>query len=231
MNRYSRILDKNPREIVLIKSRPCRWGRCFFCDYIADNSNDNDQTIVEFNRKILDEIKGDLKQLEVINSGSVFEIPEECLRDIKDIADEREIERIYFESHYSYRHRLEEIREFFPGQEIIFKMGMETFDDGFRNDYLRKGVFYKDLDEVASYFQSICLMVGIKGQTREMIKRDMELLEEYFERGCINIFVENTTELRRDEELIAWFRENYSHLEERENIEILWNNTDFGVGD
>ena len=44
MNRYSVIDDKNPREIVLLRSHPCRWGRCFFCDYIADNSIDEEGT-------------------------------------------------------------------------------------------------------------------------------------------------------------------------------------------
>ena len=37
MERYSRILEKDKREIVLLKSRPCIWGKCSFCDYIEDN--------------------------------------------------------------------------------------------------------------------------------------------------------------------------------------------------
>lgn len=230
MIRYSEILDKNPREIILLKSRPCRWGRCFFCDYIEDNS-DNDKEIIEFNREILKNVTGNLKQLEIINSGSVFELPKECLKNIKDIVVEKNIETLYFEAHYSYRHNLEEIREFFPGRDIVFKMGMETFDGEFRNEYLKKGIVYENIGEVRKYFQSICLMVGIKGQTREMIKKDMEILLKYFERGCINIFVENKTPVKRDEEIINWFRQEYSYLEDMENIEILWNNTDFGVGE
>ena len=73
-------------------------------------------------------------------------------------------------------------------------------------------------------------MVGIKGQTKEMIDYDMECLQKYFEYGCINIFVNNTTDIKADDELIQWFKEKYSYLEKNPNIEILWNNTDFGVG-
>ena len=37
MERYSRITDKNRREIVLLRAFPCAWGKCTFCDYIEDN--------------------------------------------------------------------------------------------------------------------------------------------------------------------------------------------------
>ena len=128
------------------------------------------------------------------------------------------------------RDRLSEITEYFKGIDVIFKCGIETFDDDFRNKYLKKGVHFKDYKEVADYFQSICLLIGIKGQTRKMIQRDIDIVENNFPYACINIYVENSTPIKRDEELITWFKENYSYLDEKANIEILWNNTDFGVG-
>ncbi len=229
MIRYNRILGKNPREIVLLKSRPCQWGRCLFCDYIRDNCDDDNQ-INKFNQDILNNVTGEFKQLEVINSASVFQLPEKTLETIKNIAHLKGIERLYFESHYCYRHRLHEIVDYFKGIDIIFKCGIETFNNNFRNNYLNKGVYFTDYRDVAKYFKSICLLVGIKGQTKEMISKDMDILQEHFDYGCINIYVENSTPVKRDEELIHWFKENYSYLEEYDNIEILWNNTDFGVG-
>jgi hypothetical protein len=74
-------------------------------------------------------------------------------------------------------------------------------------------------------------LVGIKGQTKEMISNDIAILLKHFERGCINIFVNNTTPVKADPELISWFRDEYSCLDKMENIEVLWNNTDFGVGE
>ena len=229
MLRYNRITDKNKREIVLLKSRPCAWGHCAFCDYIDDNSS-NDEDIIKFNRKVLENVSGEFKKLEVINSASVFELPLECLRNIKDIALSKGIKKIYFESHYSYKDRLSEITDYFEGIEIIFKCGIETFDDNFRNKDLKKGVHFIDYSEVANYFKSICILVGIEGQTREMIEKDIKIIENNFPYACINMYVENSTPFKRDEDLIDWFRENYSYLEDNNNIEILWNNTDFGVG-
>lgn len=230
MIRYSRIIEKTPREIVLLKSRPCKWGRCFFCDYVHDNSHNDDVNIISFNQDVLKNVTGEFKKLEVINSASVFELPKECLRDIKDIVDTKKIKTLYFESHYTYRHRLNEIIDYFKGTEIIFKCGIETFDHDFRNNYLNKAVYFDDYSEVAKYFKSICLLVGIKGQTKEMIKKDIEILQNNFEHGCINIYVENSTPVKSDYELISWFKKEYSYLDKLENIEVLWNNTDFGVG-
>lgn len=229
MLRYSRILDKNQREITLLKSRPCKWGLCSFCDYIDDNCSD-DKDIIEFNRNILSNVTGEFRSLEIINSASVFELPDECLKDIKDIVIEKGIEKLYFESHYSYRNRLSEITDYFKGVDITFKCGIETFDNDFRNKFLKKGVYFNDYNEVAKYFKSICLLVGIQGQTKEMITKDIEIMQNYFERGCINIYVENSTPIKRDDEIIDWFKGTYSYLDTHENVEILWNNTDFGVG-
>ncbi|MBU5427034.1 radical SAM protein [Tissierella pigra] len=230
MIRYSRILEKNPREIVLLKSRPCTWARCFFCDYIHDNCKD-DTSIIQFNKEILKDITGNFKKLEVINSASVFELPKECLQDIKDIVYGKDIKELYFESHYMYKNRLQEIRDFFPDIDVKFKSGIETFHNEFRNNYLKKGVNFNSPQEVAAHFDSICLLVGIKGQTKGMVSQDIDLLLKYFKRGCINIYMENSTPVKADLELISWFKKEYSYLKDMDNIEILWNNTDFGVGE
>ena len=81
------------------------------------------------------------------------------------------------------------------------------------------------------YFSSICLMVGIKGQSKEMIQKDINIVLNNFDYGTINIFTENTTNIKRDEELIKWFEKEYRFLEKNDKIEVLFENTDFGVGD
>ncbi|HBA04319.1 MAG TPA: radical SAM protein, partial [Clostridium sp.] len=85
--------------------------------------------------------------------------------------------------------------------------------------------------EVRKYFSSVCLMVGIKGQSKEMIKRDIDIVLSHFDYGTINIFTENTTDIKRDEELISWFEKEYNFLKDVSKIEVLFENTDFGVGD
>ncbi|MDR7869869.1 MAG: radical SAM protein [Tissierellaceae bacterium] len=187
--------------------------------------------MIEFNNHILRNITGEFKRLEVINSASVFELPKETLQDIKDIIVKKGIDELYFESHYSYKNRLQEIKGFFPGVNVKFKCGIETFNEEFRNKYLKKGVVFDTPEEVANYFDTICLLVGIKGQTKEMITNDIEILLKHFNRGCINIYVNNSTPVEADPQLIEWFRQEYHHLEKMKNIEVLWNNTDFGVGE
>lgn len=229
MDRYNKITNKNNREIVLLKGFPCIWGKCTFCDYIDDNGV-NEEELVALNKEVLNNITGEFKVLEVINSGSCFEIPKETLEDIKRIVKEKKIEKLFLESHWCYRNRLDEMREFF-GVPIIFKIGVETFDNNFRNLVLNKNANFKTFEEVKEYFQSVCIMVGIKGQTRDMIKRDMDIVLENFKYATINVFVENTTDIKRDDQLVNWFAEEYKFLNDNETIEVLYHNTDFGVGD
>jgi len=228
MERYGVIENKNPREIVLLKGKPCFWGKCSFCDYIEDNSTDEAQ-MDSVNKAALSRVSGKYKALEIINSGNVFELTPGTMDNIKYICENKNIEKLFFESHWAYHKRLDEIRDFF-GIPIIFKCGIETFDDDFRNNVLMKGAYFSTPEEVAKYMDSICLLVGVKGQTRQMIAKDMEILLKYFKYGCINVFTQNSTAVEPDNDLIKWFRDNYSHMENLNNIDVLWNNTDFGVG-
>ena len=229
MDRYNKITNKNNREIVLLRAFPCVWGKCSFCDYIDDNGR-NEEGLNKLNKEVLDNITGEFGVLEVINSGSCFEIPKETLEYIKKIIDEKGIKLLFLESHWCYRNKLDEMRKFF-NIPIIFKIGIETFDYDFRNKFLNKNAKFKDPKEVQEKFQSVCIMVGIKGQTKEMIKRDMDIVQQYFKYATINVFVENTTDIKRDEELVKWFRKEYRYLDKHPTIEVLYNNTDFGVGD
>lgn len=226
--RYSKVTNKNKREILLLKASPCKWGRCKFCDYILDNS-ENEEENIKTNEKELQKVTGEFGVLEVINSGSIFELPKKNLDTIKKIVQEKNIKLLIFEAHWIYRKRLQELKDFF-NIPVIYKLGLETFDDNFRNNVLNKGIIINHPTDVSKYYDSICLMVGIKGQTKESIDKDIKYLLKYFKKGCINIWIENSTGFKRDNELVKWFKEKYYYLESNENIEILWNNTDFGVG-
>lgn len=229
MDRYSKITNKNVREIVLLRSHPCAWGKCLFCDYIDDNSKDEDE-LNRCNLEVLKHVTGEFGVLEVINSGSCFELPQITLEQIKEVIREKNIQKLFFESHWMYRKKLNEMREFM-GIEIVYKIGVETFDHDFRENYLNKHADFKTPEDVAQYFNSPCLMVGIKGQTREMIDHDIQLLKEHFKLGTINVYTNNTTCVVRDDELVAWFMEKYRYLLDDPAVEVLYENTDFGVGD
>ena len=228
MDRYSEVTNKNQREIVLLKAFPCKWGKCSFCDYILDNSKEEEE-INKLNFEVLENITGKYKVLEVINSGSCFEIPKATLLRIKEIIKEKKIERLFLESHWIYKKKIQEMRDFFE-IPITFKIGVETFDNEFRNGYLNKNANFESVEELKEYFDSPCIMVGIKGQTKEMIDRDMEIVQKHFDHATINVFINNTSEVKRDQGLVDWFENKYKFLIENPKIEILFNNTDFGVG-
>ena len=122
------------------------------------------------------------------------------------------------------------MREFF-NIPIVFKIGVESFDYDFRNNFLNKNAKFKTVDELKEYFDSPCMLVGIKGQTKEMIDKDMNIVLNNFEHATINVFVNNTTSIKRDENLVNWFIEKYDFIDKNTDIEVLYNNTDFGVGD
>lgn len=229
MDRYSKITKKFPREIVLLKAHPCKWGQCSFCDYIEDNSVDEEE-IFRINQEVLSHVTGEFGVLEVIDSASCFELPKSTLDLVKKVVQDKNIKKLFLESHWIYRHRLQEMRDFF-GIPILFKIGVETFDNNFRERILNKNAKFKTPEEVAKYFDSPCIMVGIQGQTKEMIKKDIEIARKYFDHATINVYTNNTTCIKRNEDLVKWFQENFKYLEKDPQFEVLWQNTDFGVGD
>ncbi|MCX3067498.1 radical SAM protein [Cetobacterium somerae] len=228
--RYSKIENKNKREIVLLKSFPCKYGKCKFCNYIEDNSTD-ELEIDKVNLETLQEVTGEFGALEVINSGSVFELPIKTLERIREVVYNKNIKLLYFEIYYGYKNRLDEIREFFKGVDIRFRMGMETFDNNFRINSYGKNfkIDTPEIEELSKKLYSVCLLICVKGQTKEMIKKDIELGLKYFKSITVNIFINNGTEVERDEELVKWFVENYNQLQEDPRVELLIDNKDLGV--
>lgn len=228
--RYNKITDKHQREIVLLKSFPCKYGKCSFCNYIEDNSLD-EKEIDAVNMEVLKEITGEYEVLEVINSGSVFELTPRTLEKIKKIVKEKNIKVLYFEIYYGYIKRIEEIKKYFFDVEIRFRMGIETFDNDFRVKVYNKNFILKEKEiiEISKKLFSVCLLICVKGQTKEMIENDIKIALENFQGVTINIFINNGTVIERDNELVKWFIEKYSYLTLNDKVELLIDNKDLGV--
>lgn len=228
--RYNKITDKHQREIVLLKSFPCKYGKCSFCNYIEDNSLDEKEIDV-VNMKVLKEITGEYGVLEVINSGSVFELTSRTLEEIKKIVKEKKIKILYFEIYYGYIKRIEEIKKYFFDVEVRFRMGIETFDNDFRVKVYNKNFTLKEKEivEISKKLFSVCLLICVKGQTKEMIENDIKIALENFQGVTINIFINNGTVIERDNELVKWFIEKYSYLTSNDKVELLLDNKDLGV--
>ena len=236
MERYSVIHDKFPREFVLLQGLGCRWGRCAFCDYHTDVSDNS----FEINRKVLEQVTGQYGVLDIINSGSCFELDDQTIALIQRIVVEKKIHTLWFEAHWMYRHRLEEFRlrilSLFPTpysllHTIKFRCGIETFDPDLRTKWNKGVPANVTAEDVAKYFQGVCLLCCTEGETRERIIRDIQLAEQYFEYFSVNVFCNNTTSIKRDTALVEWFiHDLYPTIKENPHLEILLDNTDLGVG-
>ncbi len=231
--RYSKVNGKFEREIVLLKSFPCIYGKCSFCNYIEDNSNDENK-INKINFEILKEVTGEFKVLEVINSASVFELPKDTLKIIREVVYSKNIEVLYFEVFYPYHSKIEDLIKFFNKEkkvEIRFRTGIETFDNDFRRQIYNKNIFLdnKKIKELSEKIYSVCLLIATKGQTREMIKKDIEIALKNFKAVTINVFIENGTVVKRDEDLVNWFVKDMKYLFFHPRVEVLIDNKDLGV--
>lgn len=227
LQRYARIDTVLPREFLLLQGKGCRWRRCTFCDYYTDVGPEP----YLVNRSVLGRVTGVHGVLDVINSGSAPELDARTLWLIRETAERREIHTLWFEAHWMYHHRLAAFAERFPNQTVKFRCGVESFDPALREKW-NKGIPPEVTpEEIARYYQGVCLLVGLEGQTKEGILRDLALAEEHFEYFSVNQFVENSTGLRRDPELSRWFAAKVApRLARVFGAEVLLNNTDLGVG-
>jgi hypothetical protein len=183
------------------------------------------------NSKVLGSVTGVYGVLDIINSGSAMELDKQTIEEIKRVVKEKQIHTLWFEAHYMYRNQLARFAEQFEGVEVKYRCGIESFDSALREQW-KKGVTADvTAEDVAKYFQGICLLCCTEGDSKERILRDIALAEQWFEYASVNVFCENTTRVKRDEELVKWFvDELYPQLKQSKKIEILIDNTDLGVG-
>lgn len=227
MQRYSLITEKFPREFLLLQGTGCRWKKCTFCDYYDDASDSPFET----NRKVLEQVTGEYGVLDIINSGSAMELDDETTELIKEVVVAKEIKTIWFEAHYMYRNRLQEFAMQFAPATVKFRCGVESFDATLRSSWAKGIPASVTAADVAKYFKGICLLCCTVGDSKERIIRDIATAKEHFEYFSVNLFCNNTTPVKRDEELAAWFvKELYPTLKTDRQIEVLVENSDLGVG-
>lgn len=227
MERYHIIDTKFPREFLLLQGQGCRWRKCTFCDYHNDIS-DNSFAI---NKSVLDHVQGIYGVLDIINSGSATELDSDTIAYIKQIVRQKHIHTLWFESHYMYRHQLREFALQFAPATVKFRCGVETFDTQLRNQW-KKGIPDEiGPAELSHHFQGVCLLCCTLGENKQRIVNDIAIARSHFEYCSVNLFCNNTTPVRRDDELVKWFiDEIYPTLQHASDVEVLVNNTDLGVG-
>lgn len=227
MDRYSLIHTKLPREFVLLQGTGCRWRKCTFCDYHKDTSDNP----FEVNAPVLRQVTGRYGVLDIINSGSAMELDAQTLALIREVVREKHIHTLWFEAHYMYRKRLATFAAQFEGVTVKFRCGIETFSPTLRKCWNKGVPTSVGAQELAQYFQGVCLLCCTTGETQSHILTDIALARQHFEYASVNVFCNNSTPVQQDKKLAQWFAsEVYPQIKDDPQIEVLMENTDLGVG-
>ena len=212
---------------MLLQGRGCKWGKCTFCDYHSDTS----ENPFEVNRPVLEQVSGLYGVLDVINSGSCMELDGQTLELLQRIVAEKNIHTLWFEAHWIYRHKLAAFAALFPGVQVKFRCGVETFDPELRKRWNKGIPETVAAADIAGYFKGVCLLCGTDVEDFNHIVTDIETACENFEYLSVNLFCNNTTGVKRNEEIAKRFvDEIYPLYKENPKIEILIENNDLGVG-
>ena len=227
MDRYSLIHTGMPREFVLLQGQGCRWRKCTFCDYHEDVSADP----YIINKEVLEQVTGQYGVLDVINSGSAMELDEATLALLERVVREKEIHTLWFEAHYMYRSRLKAFAARFAPAKVKFRCGVESFDAAQRIRWNKGIPAHVTARDIAEHFNGVCLLCCTMDDTRERILADIATARRHFEYFSVNLFCNNGTEVKRNEQLARWFvAEVYPLIKDEPGIEVLIENTGLGVG-
>lgn len=232
MERYSVLKEKNPREIVLLRGSGCKWKRCTFCDYHLDYCLDEEENY-NLNAQVLSKVTGIYNKLEVINSGSFCDLDNKTMDLIIKTCEEKNISTVHFECHYIHHEEVPALKGKFKEHNINvrIKTGVETFDVDYRENVMKKGFGKSTPEKIRTYADEVCLLFGLTGQTESSMKNDIETGLKYFDRVCVNIMNDNTTNVKPDNSVIKVFAEKIApNYIGNDRVDILMKNTDFGVG-
>jgi hypothetical protein len=203
LKRYGQITERLPREIVLLRGSGCFWGNCIFCDYHLDQDRSAFKNY-KLNSEVLKKVTGQYGVLQVINSGSTSELDVCTVFELIRLCRDKNIKKIIFEGHVKYEENIELFKEQFSPVELKFIVGAETFDVDYRENILHKGIGPRKACDFKN-FDWVNLLFGMHGQTLEGLKKDVKLALKYFERVTVNVFCENSTEVKRDNRLVEEF--------------------------
>ena len=180
------------RENVLLVSLGCSYGKCTFCDYQDDKSS-SVLACDSVNKKVLEQVRGrevNSSVLDVTCSASYTELPFTTMNFIRETCEKKGIKTVILEGHYIYRESNKYFTDFFnaKGIDVMFRCGVETFDESIREGILRKGLPGVSPEDIAKYYDWINLMYGMDCQSMDQLKKDIDTGLKYFKRINLSIY-------------------------------------------
>ena len=221
-----------PRENILLVSLGCSYGKCTFCDYQDDKSS-SVLSCDAVNKKVLSMVRGNeigSSTLDVTCSASYTELPFTTMNYIRQTCENKGIKTVILEGHYIFRDSNPFYTDFFnlSGIEVLFRCGVETFDEHIRESILHKGLPGVSPQELSRHYQWINLMFGMEGQSLPQLKFDISTALRYFKRINLSLYTTVPNGPKRDENQIKEFYSSnyYGELLNNPSIDIFdeWDN-------
>ncbi|MFW9937200.1 MAG: archaeosine biosynthesis radical SAM protein RaSEA [Candidatus Thorarchaeota archaeon] len=226
-----RLLNGKGKELaIVLRTKGCSWalsekGGCSMCGYINDSylqDIDHENILKQFEFALqskLEQINSDQEDyvLKIFNSGSFFddnEISEQIREKIyKKVANIDKIKEIVVESRPEYisKVKLEAMQNLIKNKYIEIAIGLETVNDKIRNQYINKGLLYKD------FLKTVQICKELKFGIRVYLLFKPPFLNEYAAiDDCLNS-IEKLIHLKVDTISI-----NPTNIQKDTLVELLW---------
>ncbi|MCR5403978.1 MAG: hypothetical protein K6E91_09220, partial [Butyrivibrio sp.] len=133
--------------------------------------------------------------------------------------------------HYIFRDANPFYEDFFTphGIDILFRCGVETFDEHVREDILHKGLPSVSALDLSKHYDWINLIYGMECQSFDQLKKDIEIGLKYFRRINLSIYTTIPNGPGRSERGIKEFYSSsfYQELLRTPSIDIFdeWDNS------
>jgi hypothetical protein len=174
---------------------------------------------------VLSQVTGEFGRLMIINSASFAEFSFGVVLKILKTCINKNIKELIMETHYMYHETARVCKTFFKhyGIEAKFVLGIETFNPAQRK-FINKG--YPDnltMEAVARDYDAVNLLYGYQGcESEAEFKKEVLSCAKLFGHIQVNIFTNNTTSFKRDEDKIDSFYKNLVPLfQKHQNILIF----------
>ncbi len=191
-----RVSDKLGRRLVLIlKSYPCSWGKCVFCPFALEQSV-NIKEIIKENTAVIEEALRELREedvgrVAVFNGSSFHELPLDTVLKLRPLARGRVFE-VEERSEYVTEDVVEGLTELMRPKELVIRVGFEVWDEGLREEYLRKGMPNSEVFRLAELRRRlkargtpikiyVYVLFGIEGIPEEKVVESVKAFKELFD--------------------------------------------------
>ena len=238
------IVNKRDGEaVVILKSFRCAWGKCTFCPFFLESSN-NLADVIKTNEKIIELLRKAVREhnitkITIFNGGSFFELPLKTILDLAELAQGKTI-GIETRPEYLTINNVDKLMSLLKPRELEIRIGLEVWDEHIRNKVLNKGIPQKEVYRIIELRKHIkekygekikfiaYILFGIEGISQEAIIESIDKFNKTFD-GVIalkyrKILPNHPNETHIPKELLKTIKDKCTKIDINEENEWTFNN-------